>query len=69
VLVAAGAVFGAPAAESLVSGCRALASAVGAELLEVRFVVGRDGWRFLSANTRPDLRQGGDALIDRLATA
>jgi hypothetical protein len=69
VLVAAGAVFGAPAAESLVGGCRALASAVGAELLELRFVADHDGWRFHSASTLPDLRRGGDALIDRLAMA
>jgi hypothetical protein len=45
-------------------GCRALAAAVQCGLLGIWFA---PGWRFVGATSRPDLREGGDALADVLA--
>jgi hypothetical protein len=51
-------------------GCAALAAAAGQQLLGIDFT--RDGehrWTFIGASPRPDLRLGGDALLDALAEA
>jgi hypothetical protein len=71
VLVAAGAVFGPGWAATLADECRALAVAVEADFLEVRLdpPVGASSADvcFAGATTLPDLRRGGEALLDHLA--
>lgn len=65
-------VAGAPAAPAaIVDGCRRLAALAHAPLLGVEFTVGccGDGWRLAGVSAMPDLRQGGDALLDTLAAA
>ena len=71
VLVAAGAVFGPRWAAAVAEPCRALAADVGADLLEVRLdradaTSPTDGC-FAGATTLPDLRRGGEAILDHLA--
>ncbi len=67
-LVASGSVFGPPDAAGLVDGARALARSVGADLLELR--LSRDdggGMRVVGASVLPDLRVGGEPLLDHLS--
>jgi hypothetical protein len=63
-LVAGGAVVGPPAPADVVSGCQALSLAVGCPLLGIWFA---PGWMFMGASVQPDLRRGGQALIEVLA--
>ncbi len=41
----------------------------GAELLGLEFVNNDDDWIFAGASTSPDLRAGGEPLLDSLARA
>lgn len=67
-LVVAGAVFGPTPAAGLADGVRALAASVGADLLEVRLRRGaHGGLEVAGATTLPDLRLGGEPVIDHLA--
>jgi hypothetical protein len=70
VFVLEGEVVGDPVATTLGGACRELAALAGAELLEIDLVLdsGR-AWTFAGATVLPDLRLGGDALLDVLAAA
>lgn len=61
--------LGAPAPPEITSGCLRLAASAGTTLLGVEFATGPDGeWTFAGATPQPDLRLGGDALLDILAS-
>jgi hypothetical protein len=66
-LVACGAAFGPPAVRHLAEGAVRLAQAVDADLLEVHLGRREEGPTVLGATALPDLRRGGDALLDHLA--
>ncbi|MFE4305289.1 hypothetical protein ACFRR6_04435 [Streptomyces sp. NPDC056891] len=60
-------VFGAEPVRALVPACRRLAKLAGTDLLGIDLETdARDAARFAAATTLPDLRIGGDALVDRL---
>ena len=53
---------------ALARSCAALAARVGVGLLGVEFAQGADGpWTFAGASPQPDLRLGGEAILDALA--
>ncbi|MGH8544364.1 MAG: hypothetical protein ACREX3_12210 [Gammaproteobacteria bacterium] len=61
-------VTGPPAPAHIESGCLRLSKLSGAPLLGVEFVVDRDQtWTFAGVSTNPDLRFGGEPLLDALA--
>ena len=62
-IVVAGAVVGRPAPAPIVVGAQALAREVGGSLLGLAF---DPSWTFLGATPLPDLRRGGDPLLDVL---
>jgi hypothetical protein len=71
VITAGGRVIGAPSAD-LVAGCRRLAELSGTPLLGTTFRrdgSGRKGWHLVGATPHPDLRLGGEPLLDALAAA
>ncbi len=53
----------------VVAGCRELARRHGGGLIGVDFGVDDGGWRFRGGTPWPDLRPGGDAVIDALHAA
>lgn len=64
------AVVGAPAPPAVAARAVRLAELAETALLGVEFVVGQDGrWVFAGAVPQPDLRLGGEALLDALALA
>jgi hypothetical protein len=70
VLVTAGRTSGAPAPRNVLAGCLRLAAEARAPLLGVDFVAGPAGsWTFAGATPWPDLRLGGELLLDQLAAA
>jgi hypothetical protein len=70
VIVAEDHVIGAPSVPGVVEGCRGLAELSHTSLLGIDLLHGRDGsWLFLAATPHPDLRIGGAALLDALASA
>ncbi len=63
-------VTGPPAPPQIEEGCLRLSKLSGAELLGVEFVIDdEEGWIFAGASTSPDLRAGGEPLLDSLARA
>jgi hypothetical protein len=69
VLVIADRTFGAPAPAALLRGCLGLARLAETELLGIDFAVSEEGsWSFAGATALPDLRLGGEALLDILAS-
>jgi hypothetical protein len=70
VFVVGGHVVGEIASPSILSGCRRLARLTGTPLLGIDFTVDAGGaWTFSGATPQPDLRLGGNALLDALALA
>lgn len=69
VIVLEGHVVGAPAPLKIREGCRSLAELARVELLGVEFAEGQAGpWTFVGATTFPDLRLGGQDLLDVLTS-
>jgi hypothetical protein len=67
VLVLAGHVVGEAAPPAVQAGCRRLAHLVCTPLLGVDFTAGEAGpWTFVGATPAPDLRLGGEPLLDVL---
>jgi hypothetical protein len=67
VIVVAGHVVGAPAPTDILRGCQRLAELAGTELLGIEFAPGSAGdWTFAGATPVPDLRLGGQPLLDVL---
>jgi hypothetical protein len=67
-IVAAGAVFGRAGYAALSAGCRRLASMAGCAILGVTFRLDQRGRaRFHSATPHPDVRHGGESLLDAVA--
>jgi hypothetical protein len=63
-------VVGEIAPPSILSGCQRLARLTGTSLLGIDFTVDAGGaWTFSGATPQPDLRLGGNALLDALASA
>lgn len=58
---------GLPAPTDVADGCRTLADHHGVELLGVDFCVDGGHWLFSTADSTPDLRPGGEPLLDALA--
>jgi hypothetical protein len=70
VIVAAGQPCGANAPPDVVEACLRLAGMTGTALLGMDFIEGEAGpWTFAGASSTPDLMQGGEALLDVLASA
>jgi hypothetical protein len=68
VVVACGAVFGAPLPDPASAACLRLAELSGADILGIEMTRGEEGeWSFVGAHPMPDLRIGGEALVDHLA--
>lgn len=67
VIVLDGEVVGSPPPASISAACRRLALEASTELLGIDFVTGAAGpWTFAGASPAPELKQGGDALIQEL---
>ena len=67
IIVVDGHVTGAPAPAYVQNGCRRLAELSNTDLLGVEFSTSTAGpWTFAGATTFPDLRLGGQALLDVL---
>lgn len=63
-------VAGAPAPPAILDGCRRLAGLAGTPVLGVDFLPGPQGaWTFAGATSWPDLRLGGEPVLDHLAAA
>jgi hypothetical protein len=70
VLVTGRHVFAENVSLSILSGCRRLARLTGTPLLGIDFTADAGGaWTFSGATPHPDLRLGGNALLDTLASA
>jgi hypothetical protein len=70
IIVLNGACFGATAPPSVTAGCRRLAELSETTLLGVEFqITSMHDWVFIAATPCPDLRLGGEALLDGLADA
>ncbi|HOY58710.1 MAG TPA: hypothetical protein PK640_11320 [Verrucomicrobiota bacterium] len=70
VVVCCGTVTGGAAPAQIQAGCVRLRERAGVALLGVDFTIGVDGrWSFAGPSTRPDLRIGGEPLLDALAIA
>jgi len=68
VIVVDGHAVGTPASSHIVEGCQRLAELSGTQLLGIEFAVGAVGeWTFAGATPFPDLRLGGEELLDVLA--
>ncbi len=69
VIVVRGHVVGASAPDHICKGCRCLAELAGTELLGIQFTSSPTGpWTFVGATTHPDLRLGGNLLLDVLTS-
>jgi len=69
-IVLGGAVLGSPVPQEVAVGCMRLAELAETALLGVEFAPGADGrWIFVGATPQPDLRLGGEALLDVLVKA
>lgn len=68
VITVGGQVLGAPSAD-LVDGCRKLAELSATPLLGTSFRSDAVGWHLVGATPHPDLRLGGEPLLDALAAA
>ncbi len=67
IIVVDGYVVGASAHPHILEGCQRLAELSKTALLCVEFATGpEDNWTFAGATTNPDLRLGGEALLDVL---
>jgi hypothetical protein len=67
VFVIDGHVIGSQAPPHICEGCRSLAKLVHTELLGIEFAEGEAGpWTFIGATIFPDLRLGGQELVDVL---
>jgi hypothetical protein len=67
VFVVAGRVVATSVPLSVQQGCRRLAELTGTELLGIDLAVSPTGtWMFAGASPWPDLRRGGEALLDVL---
>ncbi|MDJ0869957.1 MAG: hypothetical protein QNK03_27945 [Myxococcota bacterium] len=65
-----GMVFGSPVPKEIAGGCQALARRSQLRILGVEFTVDeRENWSLAGVSHCPDLRLGGEPLIDRLAAA
>ena len=70
VFVVAGQVVGATLPRHIRHGCRRLAELSHTALLGIEFAAGSaDPWTFAGATPMPDLRLGGEPLLDALAGA
>jgi hypothetical protein len=70
VLVVDGHLAGPPAPAHILEGCRRLGALAKTALLGAEFSVkAGDKWTFVGATTHPDLRPGGERLLDLLARA
>jgi hypothetical protein len=70
ILVIDGHLAGPPAPAHILEGCLRLAALAKTELLGVEFTVEAGGrWTFVGATTHPDLRPGGERLLDLLTRA
>lgn len=68
-IVIKGHVVGAPAPAEILTGSQRLAELSGTSLLGIEFAPGpASPWSFAGATSWPDLRLGGEALLDRLAS-
>jgi hypothetical protein len=62
-------IFGELPSQELYPGCLRLSKLSGTALLGINFISAQDGTRlFANANPMPDLRIGGQKLLDALAT-
>lgn len=69
VIVINGHIAGASPPEHIVEGCRRLAELSGTGLLGIEFTTGEtSSWTFSGATPLPDLRLGGDLLLDVMAS-
>ncbi|HUK91629.1 MAG TPA: hypothetical protein VLZ81_14595 [Blastocatellia bacterium] len=69
VIVAGDSVFGASVPQEIAAGCIRLARLAGADLFGIDFAVTpENGWTLAGVTTSPDLRLGGEALLDALAS-
>ncbi|MBN1857389.1 MAG: hypothetical protein JW846_10620 [Dehalococcoidia bacterium] len=69
VLLVANRVIGSSVPETIASGCKRLGVLSDTSLLGIDFAESTTGyWTFVGATPLPDLRQGGEALLDALAT-
>lgn len=69
VIVVEGNIVGSPLPAEIQEGCRRLAELSGTELLGVEFAAGSTGlWTFAGATPLPDLRLGGQVLLDIMAS-
>lgn len=67
VIVVAGHCFGAVVSEQVRRGCTQLAQSCGVEILGIEFQVGDGGeWIFSRATPLPEIRAGGEPLLDAL---
>lgn len=70
VVVVCGATYGAPVPDPTAESCLRLAELSGTDILGVELRRDAGGrWEFVSARSLPDLRIGGEPLIDGLAAA
>ena len=53
--------------DHVIEGCRRLAALLEVELLATDFVMNGGQWRLAGGSCNPDLRQGGDELLDSFA--
>ena len=68
VLVACGALYGAPLGDPEAKACLRLAELSGTDILGIELHRDATGkWEFAGATPHPDLRLGGEPLVDRLA--
>lgn len=69
VIVVDGHVVGAPGPAYVRAGCQQLAELAGTALLGAQFAASvTDAWTFVGATPLPDLRLGGEPLLDALAS-
>lgn len=70
ILVVGGHLTGTPAPPDILEGCKRLAALSATALLGIEFVAGsRSSWTFAGATPLPDLRLGGEVLLDLLVSA
>jgi hypothetical protein len=67
-VVTNGVVTGPAAPEAIREGCKRLSEISATPLLGVDFIVDSGSWTFAGVSVMPDLRLGGDLLLDALAS-